>query len=310
MIPSGLRQIIFYYCDMETFRISVPEEFSFKLSLDFLQRSPKELLHSVDDRQVSKLVQIASKKIVVEITSKKVNLLEVRVLSRGLLQKFEREQLTTFISEWFDLDTDLKPFYALVDNDKLLGPLVNKFFGYRIIGQPDLFESLVWAVLGQQINLQFAYMLKQRFVEQFGEKCVVENKTYYLFPTPQVVATLTDEHLLPLQFSRQKSKYVVLIAQAFLSGEISKEKLRGLPLQEAKEQLVKIKGVGNWTANYALMKTFRYPTAFPLEDAGVHNAIKNLKKMKAKPTLDQVKRIFKKYKGWEAYATLYLWKSL
>jgi DNA-3-methyladenine glycosylase II len=58
------------------------------------------------------------------------------------------------------------------------------------------------------------------------------------------------------------------------------------------------------------MKTFRHSDAFPLEDAGVHNAIKNLKGMKTKPTLDQVKRIFKKYKGWEAYATLYLWKSL
>ena len=89
-----------------------------------------------------------------------------------------------------------------------------------------------------------------------------------------------------------------------------KEKLKKLPFQVAKEKLMSIKGVGNWTANYALMKTFRYPEAFPLEDAGVHNAIKNLKKMKSKPTLDQVKRIFKKYKGWEAYATLYLWKSL
>jgi DNA-3-methyladenine glycosylase II len=83
-----------------------------------------------------------------------------------------------------------------------------------------------------------------------------------------------------------------------------------MPLQEAKEMLMKIKGVGNWTANYALMKTFRYPDAFPLDDAGIHNAIKNLKRMKQKPSLEQVKRVFKKYKGWEAYATLYLWKSL
>ena len=194
--------------------------------------------------------------------------------------------------------------------DKLLQPLVEKYFGYRIIGQPDLFESLVWAVLGQQINLQFAYTLKQRFIEQFGETIGFENQHYYLFPKPGTVAMLTDEHLLPLQFSRQKSKYVVLIAEAFAKGEISKEKLKNMPLQEAKEKLMSIKGVGNWTANYALMKTFRYPDAFPLEDAGVHNAIKNLKGMKAKPTLDQVKRIFKKYRGWEAYATLYLWKSL
>jgi DNA-3-methyladenine glycosylase II len=73
---------------------------------------------------------------------------------------------------------------------------------------------------------------------------------------------------------------------------------------------MKIKGVGNWTANYALMKTFHYPDAFPLEDAGLHNAIRNLKKLEHKPTLAEVQKIFKKYKGWEAYATLYLWKSL
>jgi DNA-3-methyladenine glycosylase II len=295
---------------MESFHIPVFDEFSFKRSVEFLQRSPKELLHFVDDNHVSKMIEIGSKKIVFELIQEKSNQLQVRVVSGIPLQQSEREQLILFIKEWFDLDADLKPFYALVKDDKLLGPLVKEYFGYRIIGQPDLFESLVWAVIGQQINLQFAYTLKQRFVEQFGEKHTVGDRVYYLFPTPQVVSILSDEHLLPLQFSRQKSKYVVLIAQAVLSGSISKEKLKDLPFQEAKEKLMRIKGVGNWTANYALMKTFRYPEAFPLEDAGVHNAIKNLKKMKVKPTLDQVKRIFKKYKGWEAYATLYLWKSL
>jgi DNA-3-methyladenine glycosylase II len=113
-----------------------------------------------------------------------------------------------------------------------------------------------------------------------------------------------------LQFSRQKATYTINIAKAFVDKTVSKDMLLGLPLQEGKELLMKIKGIGNWTANYALMKTFRHTDAFPLEDAGVHNAIRNLKKLKAKPTLEEVRRIFKKYKGWEAYATLYLWKSL
>ena len=81
-------------------------------------------------------------------------------------------------------------------------------------------------------------------------------------------------------------------------------------MQAAKHELIKIKGVGNWTANYALMKTFRYPDAFPLEDAGLHNAIKTLTHLDRKPTLQEVTTAFKRYRGWEAYATLYLWKSL
>lgn len=224
--------------------------------------------------------------------------------------KETQKRVELYVREWFDTDTDLSPFYALAKKDDLLKDLIKKFRGYRIVGQPDLFESLVWAVLGQQINLQFAYTLKQRFVERFGERVVHEGVEYFLFPLPRLVSELTDEDLLPLQFSRQKSKYVKLIGEAFASGLISKEKLSRLSFEEAKEELMKIKGIGNWTANYALMKTFRYPNAFPLEDAGIHNAIKNLRGMKKKPSLNQVKQIFKKYKGWEAYASLYLWKSL
>lgn len=292
-----------------TFTLPVPTEFSFEHCFSFLQRSPKELLHRIGENSVRKLIRVENQDILFEITPGADNSLKVSVLN-AKLSSVQKQQLGRFITEWFDLETDLKPFYALAGKDKLLKDLVKKYYGYRIIGQPDLFESLVWAVLGQQINVQFAYTLKQRFVEEFGGKLLFEDQAYYLFPTPEAVSLLSDAHLLPLQFSRQKSKYTVLIAEAFASGAISKEKLQGLPLAEAKEELIRIKGVGNWTANYALMKTFRYPDAFPLEDAGVHNAIKNLKNLEQKPTLEEVKHVFKKYKGWEAYATLYLWKSL
>jgi DNA-3-methyladenine glycosylase II len=293
---------------MTIINITAPAEFDYEQNLQFLKRSSKEVLHRVEEDGVVKLLNVNGEHV----------LFKVKKSGKGLIIEFlnsipsvhTQEHIRNFVREWFDLETDLIPFYKLAKKDELLKDLVKKHYGYRIIGQPDLFESLVWAVLGQQINLQFAYTLKQRFVESFGERLSWNNQDYFLFPTPAQVAVLNDSHLLPLQFSRQKSKYSVNIAEAFASGTISKEKLKGLPLQEAKEILMKVKGVGNWTANYALMKTFRYPDAFPLEDAGVHNAIKNLKKMKQKPSLAQVKRVFKNYKGWEAYATLYLWKSL
>jgi len=291
------------------FKISAPNEFSFDLSLAFLKRSPKELLHRYGETSVRKLLRVNGSDILFELTASGVHQLEVNVLN-GKVSMSQKNELVTYITEWLDLDTDLKPFYAMASKDRLLGNLITKYYGYRIVGQPDLFESLVWAVLGQQINVQFAYTLKQRFVEKFGSKLIFNNQEYFMFPTPETVSLLTDEQLLPLQFSRQKSKYTVLIAEAFASKQISKEKLKGLPLLQAKELLMTIKGVGNWTANYALMKTFRYPDAFPLEDAGIHNAIKNLKKIDRKPTLEEVRKVFKKYKGWEAYATLYLWKSL
>ncbi len=293
---------------MQKIILSTPKEFSYELCLSFLRRSPREILHRLEGDSVIKALYVNDNLVVFKI-DQTGNDLELEFLTKNISTSV-RKQVSDYVIEWFDLETDLKPFYAMAKKDDLLKDMVKKFYGYRIIGQPDLFESIIWAVLGQQINLQFAYTLKQRFVEQFGSHVEIKDQKYYLFPSADVVANLTADQLLPLQFSRQKAAYTIGIAKSFADGTISKEKLKGLTLKDAKEELIKVKGIGNWTANYALMKTFRHPDAFPLEDAGVHNAIKNLMNLKSKPSLDRVKKIFKKYKGWEAYATLYLWKSL
>ncbi|MCZ8069336.1 MAG: DNA-3-methyladenine glycosylase [Cytophagales bacterium] len=293
---------------MKSFYISTPDEFDFSLALDFLKRSPKEKLHTIDGDSVIKATHVGESAVLLRVKASGKRLL-IQVLNRALTES-EQSQVKNFVREWLDLETDLKPFYNMAKKDKLLSGLIQRFRGYRIVGQPDLYESLIWAVLGQQINLGFAYTLKQQFVEKYGDAVEWDGQRFYLFPSYQNIANISPDELLPLQFSRQKANYTVGISQAFAEGKISKQLLFGLPLPEAKEILIQTKGIGNWTANYALMKTFRYRDAFPLEDAGVHNAIKNLKRMKAKPTLAQVKSLFKKYKGWEAYATLYLWKSL
>ena len=299
---------LFSFIQMKSLRIPPPHEFSYELALTFLKRSPRELLHKVTDDRIEKAIRINGAVIIFSIRYDKDELL-VEFLNTKVTVA-QATEVVKYIREWLDLDTDLKPFYAMCQKDKLLKGLVKNFYGYRIVGQPDLFESIVWAVLGQQINVQFAYTLKQKFVERYGEALTLKEETYYLFPAAAVVAQLTEAQLLALQFSRQKAAYIINIAKAFAEGVVSKEKLVGLSLKQAKDLLMEIKGIGNWTANYALMKTFRHTDAFPLEDAGIHNAIKNLKKLTKKPSIEEVKRVYKKYKGWEAYATLYLWKSL
>ena len=293
---------------MKSVAIPLPGEYSHELTLAFLERSPRELLHRIESSVVTKAMRIGANDFVYSIRYKNGAL--VLEFLKGDPTDIEKKEIVEYVREWFDLETDLKPFYKMAGKDPMLQQLVKKYRGYRIIGQPDLFESLIWAVLGQQINLAFAYTLKERFVENFGETIDISDGQFYLFPSFNTVAKLTPEALLALQFSRQKAAYTIGIANAFMDGSISKEKINALSLSDAKEELIKIKGIGNWTANYALMKTFRYPDAFPLEDAGLHNAIKNQLQLKSKPKPERVKRIFKKYKGWEAYATLYLWKSL
>ncbi|HEX5171395.1 MAG TPA: DNA-3-methyladenine glycosylase [Cyclobacteriaceae bacterium] len=294
---------------MNSFTISLPQEFNFDHCLSHLKRSPLELLHQCVNEEVFKSIRIENEIVLIKISSIQKSALHLEVLNTSLTTEM-RVAITAYINDWFDLDKDLKPFYAMAARNRILKPLVEKFYGYRIVGQPDLFESLIWAVIGQQINLQFAYTMKSRLVKQFGENMKLNGMTHYLFPQPKTIARLGHEDLLPLQFSRQKSTYSIGIAEAFESGQLSKEKLQSLSLEDARAELMKIKGVGNWTANYALLRTFRYSNAFPLGDAGINNAVKKHLKLNRKPTNDEVIRFFRKYKGWEAYATLYLWKGL
>lgn len=116
------------------------------------------------------------------------------------------EDVFAYVTDWFDLRSELEPFYQLAEADVLLQEPVTRFYGLRIMGIPNLFEALVWGVLGQQINLTFAYTLKRRFVETFGEKIEVGGTAYWQFPTAQSVSTLDVRDLANLKMTTKKKQ--------------------------------------------------------------------------------------------------------
>ena len=95
-----------------------------------------------------------------------------------------------------------------------------------------------------------------------------------------------------------------------LNNKISKEQLGKISFEEAHEKLVAVRGIGNWTANYVLMKCLRHQDAFPIEDVGLHNALRQQLRMDRKPTIAEIKKLAQPWKGWRAYAVFYLWHSL
>lgn len=222
-----------------------------------------------------------------------------------------RAEVAGYVREWFDLDRDLSPFYSMVKGDPLLGHAVESFYGLRIIGIPDLFEALCWGILGQQINLSFAYTLKRRFVEKFGRSVMNDGFTYWVFPSPEDIAGLPVEELESLRMTKKKSEYLIGVAQQMVDGKLSKEILLDIgDFKSAEKMLVKIRGIGPWTANYVLMRCLRYPSAFPIDDVGLQNAIKHRLGREKKPTKDEIMKLAVNWTNWESYATFYLWRFL
>ncbi|CAH0293251.1 DNA-3-methyladenine glycosylase [Peribacillus sp. Bi96] len=293
-------------------RIHTPKEFSFSENLKYLARSSNECLFEIVDQKIYRALAVENETLIVEISAENETELSVRLPGRNeALEKHIKGAVSQYIRHWFDLDTNLLPFYELAENDPILKRPVNQFFGLRNMGIPDLFEAIAWGILGQQINLTYAYTLKRRLVEGFGEFVEYEGKQYWLFPTPEVIAELTVEDFTEMRMTVKKCEYLIGVAQLIVQGELTKEKLlNAKDVKVAEKMLTKIRGIGPWTANYVLMRCLRYPAAFPIDDVGLHNSMKLVMETEVKPTKAEILKRSEAWADWESYATFYLWRLL
>ncbi|SDS43795.1 DNA-3-methyladenine glycosylase II [Paenibacillaceae bacterium GAS479] len=301
--------------------IPLPELFSWSAMLGYLARSSDETLYRISDGAVSKLFYEHGEMALVrfEYVSGQTTAflssahhLEASFLAPNGEAPSPRMKalVRRYAEEWFDLDRDLTDFYALAQRDPLLRGAAEEFHGLRIVGIPDLFEAICWGIIGQQINLSFAYTLKKRFTEAFGRQMERDGELFWAFPKPEDVAKLQVQDIAVLQMTARKSEYLIGAAKALVDGSIDKASLLTGGWAQAERRLLAMRGIGPWTAHYVLMRCLRMPEALPAADVGLHHAIRVTAAMDRKPTEAEVRELAKAWAGWEAYATFYLWRTL
>ncbi|WP_195575138.1 DNA-3-methyladenine glycosylase 2 [Paenibacillus sp. 1001270B_150601_E10] len=288
----------------------LPELFDMMANLDYLTRDKNECMYTVNNDTITKVIPIEKQRFLVQISAVKDHQMHIRFLDARPTEYHHRKKIVAYIRDWFDLDRDVRPFYQMAKTDPLLKGTIEKSFGLRVMGIPDLFEALCWGVIGQQINLAFAYSLKKQFVERFGDQVKWDGHTYWVFPSFERIAQLSPSHLTDIKMTNRKSEYIINLSKLMASGELSKEQLMNMNMKEAEKTLVSIRGIGPWTANYVLMRCLRFPSAFPIDDVGLLNAVKALRKMDRKPTKEELLALSIPWKDWESYATFYLWRVL
>ena len=148
------------------------------------------------------------------------------------------------------LSFPLKDFYAFATGDPVLAAAVEKHHGLRPNLQVDPFEMIVSSITAQQINLGFAYTVRSRLVAEYGEPHVFDGKTHYAFPTPDRMAEAEPGDLLPLQFSRQKERYILNLARSIRDGEIDLAGLAEKDDASIERELIALVGIGRWTADW------------------------------------------------------------
>lgn len=163
----------------------------------------------------------------------------------------------------------------------------------------DYFADLVDAIVSQQLSGKAAETIFRRF------KVLMEDGKI----TPKNVLKLKDEKMRTAGMSYSKIKYILDLAQKVESKELNLYKLKNLPDEDVILELVKVKGIGRWTAEMFLIFTLKRQDVFSHGDLGLNNAIKKIYKME-KYSQTEVEKIVAKWSPYKSYASLILWRSL
>ncbi len=197
--------------------------------------------------------------------------------------------------------TDLTGFYRAADRDRRLGPLARRFRGFKPPRFPTLFEALANAIACQQLSLAVGIRLLNRLAEACGKPFPTDGVTARAFPRPADVAALGPEILRGLGFNRAKARSLLELADAVAEGHLEVEALEAGDDESVASRLTDLRGIGRWSAEYALLRGLGRLNVFPGDDAGARNGIRRWLRLRNAPDYERVRRTLAK---WRPYAGL------
>lgn len=184
--------------------------------------------------------------------------------------------------------------------DKNLFALACAFDDISIQHSENYFLSLCREILTQQLAGGAARAIFGRFEKLFLHRDV----------TPEIILSLSDQTIRDTGASWAKVKYIKDLAKCVKTKIIHLDILEELSDKEVIQELVKVKGIGPWTAEMFLMFSLGRVDVFSYGDLGLRHSLQKLYKMKKEPTVKQMEKITWKWSPYRTYAALLLWRSL
>ena len=230
-----------------------------------------------------------------------------RVEARRTLLPHEIGRAHTQLLRLLGLTLDPTPFERRTRTDPDVRRLVQSRRGLRIPQTPDAFEGLVWAIVGQQVNLAFAFTCRNRLIDLAGARA---GGGLTAHPTPAEVARLEYTDLTKLQYSQRKAEYLIDASRAIASGDLNLEGLHNASATTADETLMAIRGLGRWSVNYILMRSLGFADCVPVGDSGLVRALQEFNGLDARPGPDETLALMERFAPHRSLATFHLWKTL
>lgn len=281
-------------------KISVQPPYDFDQAINRLAIDPLNKV-SLSDKTVD--IPIYKDDTVIKVQSLGTKDKPVFLLSGKNVERKEHHiQVVEDIFQWnVSLQTVYNHFHTTNLKD-----LFTEHYGTPLIREFSVYSCLMKCIIHQQLNLKFAHTLTERFVQNFGYQL----EGVWFYPSPEKVSQLSYQSLRDLQFSQRKAEYVIDTSRLIVEKKLQLERLFELTDEEIISELVKVRGIGPWTAQNVLLFGLGRQNLLPKADIGIQNALKKYFKFDKKPTKEQIDELSEMWHPYASYASLYLWRSI
>jgi len=186
----------------------------------------------------------------------------------------------------------------LSNKDKVLKNIISSYSNDHLNINLNYYHSLINSIIGQQISVAAAKSVKNKFFN-------LHNNI-----SPRNVLNLDLRLIKKCGLSKQKITYIKNISLFFIKNKKFIKNINKYDELFIKEKLIKIKGVGNWTADMFLIFSFGSPNIFPDGDLGFLKAISKAYKKDLPLNINYLSKLKKRWSPYNSIATWYLWRSL
>jgi DNA-3-methyladenine glycosylase II len=283
------------------FRLSTAAPFRLDLTAWALRRRPENKIDVWDGTRYRRTILVEQKPILIavqQIAPPEAPRLEITAVSKVSLAK-KRDAIAAVISRTLGLEVDLSPFYELAEGDATLGKMVQRFAGFRPPRFPTVFEALINAIACQQLSLTVGIIVLNRVANEYG--CHNIDGAPLTFPSPQLLAHAEPLRLRELGLSRQKAAALIGIAQRLSLDPNYLDDLEALEDAAAFERFLSMRGIGRWSAEYAMLRGLGRLNVFPGDDIAGQKNLQRWLGLRNLPSYERVRRLLA---HWSPYAGL------
>lgn len=228
-------------------------------------------------------------------------------------QKLSKEGIQKIIKELdfrFEFSRDISEFSKKFEKDRILSPFLKKWNGMHSSCAQDLYGLLMIGIFLQNAAVKRTVQMTNVMLEKYGTKLLFDNKTIFIFWKPKDMIKVPEDELRSLKVG-YRAKLFLKLSDTFIKEKIDEFKLREMSKEEAKEELIKLYGVGAETARILLQEALHHHDIFehvsPWQQKILSQLLFNKELVPTEKIIDYVNS---NWNSWSSLAVHYIWEDI